>query len=158
MRGVVLIGALFLLCTNAVAVPQERILDVSVNIVANQASAQLEIISPRTDFLVVYVSSLRTFQPLDIPFTVSTVDGDPHNYDLTLAQLSGQCALSGGVVTPLTPSARLDGQPFSALSPGSGSAAPEQAHVLTLTFPNISQAAASQACDGVVAVVAAVTL
>lgn len=156
MRGAFFIGALFLLCAKTIAAPLERVLDVSVNVVVNSASAQLEVVAPRTDFLVVYLSSLGTFQPLDIPFTVRHLDGAHHNYELTLAQLGGQCSVSGGAVSRLTPSARLDGQLFDALSPGHGVANPEQAHVLTLTFPDIPQAAVSQMCDGVAAVVAAV--
>ncbi|MFQ2048379.1 hypothetical protein ACK34J_05450 [Aeromonas veronii] len=158
MRGVFFVGALCLLCTKTIAAPLERVLDVSVNVVVNSASAQLEIIAPRTDFLVVYLSSLGTFQPLDIPFTVRQLDGTDHNYELSLAQLRAQCSASGGVVSQLMPTARLDGQPFDALFPGRGVANPEQAHVLTLTFPGISQAAVSQACDGVAAVIAAVSV
>lgn len=158
MRGVVLIGTLLLLCANAAAAPQIKVLDVSVNVVVDASSAQLEIIAPRTDFLVVYLSSQQTFQPLDIPFTVRSRDGFNHNYELTLAQLSGQCAVSGGMVSPLPLLAHLDGSVFDASNFGYGLADPERAHVLTLTFPNISQAAASQSCDGVAAVVAAVTI
>lgn len=158
MRGVVLIGTLLLLCANAAAAPQIKVLDVSVNVVVDGPSAQLEIVAPRTDFLVVYLSSQQTFQPLDIPFTVRRLDGAYHNYELTLAQLGGQCAVSGGGGSPLTLSAHLDGREFDASNSGHGTAAPEQAHVLTLTFPSISQATVSQVCDGVAAVVASVVI
>lgn len=156
MRRVVFIGTLILWCATVVAAPLERVLTVSVNVVANQSSAQLEIVAPRTDFLVVYLSSLGTFQPLDIPFSVHQIDGASHAYELTLAQLNGQCAAPGMPVSALTLTAALDGKSFNTSSVVRGMADPEQAHVLTLTFPNIPQALTSQACDGVVGVVAAV--
>ncbi|MGL5407776.1 MAG: hypothetical protein ACRDAP_03470 [Shewanella sp.] len=156
MREIFIICTMVLLCANVTAAPLERALNISVNVVVNQSSSQLEIVAPQSDFLVTYLSSLSSFQPLGIPFSVRQIDGASHSYELTLIQLTGMCSLPGGATSALTPSVLLDSNPFDATSPGIGYANPEQAHVLTLIFPAISQANTSQVCNGAVGVVAAV--
>lgn len=156
MRRAVCMWALLWMSTHAFAAPLERVLGVSVNVVVNAASAQLEIVAPVRTYMAVYSSTLRAFHPLDIPFSVRRLDGAYHHYELTLAELNGQCAQSGSAATPLGVSAQLDEKPFDALSPGFGVADPEQAHLLRLTFPSVPQLSVAQTCEGVAAVIAAV--
>ncbi|HDO1331763.1 TPA: hypothetical protein P2Q98_004563 [Aeromonas veronii] len=157
MQGRVFAGIAFMLtCLSAWSAPVERTLRVSVDIVVGQASSTLEIIAPRTDFLVVYLANLRRFQSLDIPFSVRRVDGNAHGYSLSLAQLTGQCELNGAV-NSMVPTLMLDGQSFTSAVSVSGLANPDQAHVLNLVFPNIAQADVSQSCDGAVGIIAAAT-
>lgn len=156
MQRAACVCALLWAWAHAFAAPLERVLGVSVNVVVNTASAQLEIVAPVRTFSAVYSPALRAFHPLDIPFSVRRLDGAYHHYELTLADLRGQCAEPQSAVTSLRVSAQLDEKPFDALSPGLGVANPEQSHLLRLTFPSVPQLTVAQTCEGVAAVIAAV--
>lgn len=161
----ILVGIVFTsICISVWSIPIERVLNISVDIVTHQTSSTLEIISPKTDFLVVYLASQHRFQTLDIPFSVRQVeiksrqvDSNSYGYSLSLAQLTGQCVLASGTVNTLMPILTLDGQVFTSVSPVSGLADPEQAHVLNLVFPNVAQTDEMQSCDGAVGIIVAAT-
>lgn len=146
-----------LICISVWSAPIERMLNISVDIVAHQTSSKLEIIAPKNDFLVVYLTSQHRFQSLDIPFSVRQVDGNSHGYSLSLVPLTGQCVLASGMVNTLMPTLTLDGQSFTSNLSVSGLADPEHEHVLNLVFPNVAQTDEMQSCDGAVGVIAAAT-
>lgn len=152
-----LVGGAISLSGALSATPLEQVLDVSVNIVVNQTSSELEIVAPETDFLVIYLPKIRRFQNLDIPFSVRSVDGSPHRYTLSLVQLTGQCTPAGEAGKTLSLTATLDGQSFTSTHSPTGIASPEQKHMLNLNFPEVSQTVVTQDCEGAVGLVAAET-
>jgi hypothetical protein len=155
-----LIAGLFIgLSGVASATPLARVLDVSVDIVVDRASAELEIVAPKTDFLAVYRAENQRFNVLDIPFRVRSVDSFTQNYTLSLAQLFGACRALNEPVTALSLTTLLDDVPFEPATPSSlYTAAPEREHLLAVTFPQIAQTPASQSCEGSVGVIAAVVI
>lgn len=165
MPSRIFVGVFFtLICISVWSAPIERVLNISVDIVTHQALSTLEIISPKNDFLVVYLASQHRFQSLDIPFSVRQVEinsrqvgSNSSGYSLSLAQLTGQCVLASGTVNTFMPILTLDGQVFTSVSPVSGLADPEQAHVLNLVFPNVVQTDERQSCDGAVGIIVAAT-
>lgn len=141
---------------NVISAPMERVLNVSVNMVVNQQSPQINIVANKTDFLVVYSSSLKRFQSLAIPFSIRQIDGSSHNYLLTIPQVTGQCTPQGAATQIISLSATLDNQIITPTSSFAGTAAPEQAHILNISFPDINQTETSQLCEGTASVIAAV--
>lgn len=143
----------------ASATPLARILDVSVDIVVDQASTELEIIAPETDFSVLYQAVHQRFDTLNIPFQVRSVDGSPHNYTLSLAQLSGVCRIKESAANILSLSTKLDGVAFELGTPSAVYATEsQQKHSLELVFPRVVQISDSQSCDGSIGLIAAVNI
>jgi hypothetical protein len=135
------------------AAPLERVLPVSVNIVTNQTSPDLEIVADKDAFLVVYNTVSQQFLPLNIPFKVHSVGGLSVAYNLSLSQLGGQCDTG----LHLAPSAALDGTDVGLAQPRRFTGT-DNAHVLTLTFPSMPQADLAQQCEGYAGVVAELTV
>lgn len=135
------------------AAPLERVLPVSVSIVANQTSPDLEILADKSAFLVVYDTVLQQFPPLNIPFKVRSVSGLSVAYNLSLSQSGGQC----NGVTPLVPATALDGVGI-VINQSQRFAGIENSHVLTLSFPSLPQSSLVQQCEGYAGVMAELTV
>lgn len=154
MRGCIIdVLVIIMLSLTANAAPLERVLPVSVSIVANQASPGLEIVADKSAFLLIYRPAAQQFLPLDIPFKVRSVSGLSVAYNLSLSQLGGLC----DVVTPLVPTPTLDGTSIVLNQPYRFTGI-EHAHVLTLSFPPVDQGNLTQQCEGYAGVVAELTV
>lgn len=142
-----------MMSSTAGAVPLERLLPVSVNIVTSQASPDLEIVADKTAFGVVYSPSSQQFLPLNIPFKVRSISGLSVAYNLSLSQLGGLC--DGAI--PLIPTPMLDGSGMVLNQPYRFTGV-ENVHMLVLSFPFLPQANLAQQCEGYVGVVAELTV
>lgn len=141
------------------AAPLSRVLDVSVDIVVDRASAELEIISPKVDFLAVYDQKQQRFKMLGIPFQVRSVDGSSQNYTVSIAQLLGSCRKENDSSTALILTTFLDGQLLEFMNPSSiYTASPQREHSLIIDFPQIAPASISQACEGSVGISVAMVI
>lgn len=128
----------------------ERSLPVSVSILVNQSSSDLEIVADKTTFSAIYDAASQRFSPLNIPFTVRSISGQNVNYDLSMAQLAGQC--DGGALS-LTLLAALDGTDIS-LNEKRRAAGIKNSHVMEIKFPYLPQINAVQQCEGSLGIVA----
>ncbi|WP_152607655.1 hypothetical protein [Aeromonas hydrophila] len=157
MRGLIVKNALmslyFIILQNAFSAPIERVLPVTVNIVTNQVSSDLEIVADKSAFLVIYNSKSQQFLPLDIPFKVRSVSGASLAYSLRLSQLGGIC----DGIEPLTPTPALDGI-SATLNESYQFIGMENSHLLTLSFPSLYQTNLTQNCEGYVGVIAELTV
>ncbi|WP_421187453.1 hypothetical protein [Aeromonas enteropelogenes] len=131
----------------------ERAMPVAVNIVTNQGTSDLEIVANKINFLIAYDVSTQQFTPLNIPFKVRSVSGSVVDYGLKVSTLSGLC--DDG--SPLVPAPELDGQTVEVNTQYAFTGA-ENNHVLTLSFPYLSQINVAQQCEGFVGVVAGLTI
>lgn len=141
------------------AIPLSRVLDVSVDIVVDRASAELEIFAPKMDFSVIYVQEQQSFKMLRIPFQVRSVDGSSQNYTVSLSQLLGNCHKRNNTSITLMLTTFLDGQPLEIMTPSLiYTALPQREHSLTIDFPQIVPTSTSQTCEGSVGITVAVVV
>lgn len=132
-----------------VAAPLEKRVQLSVDIIANNPSPDLEILVDRSDFLIVYNQSLQKFLPLNIPLKVRSVSGMSVDYNLSIFQLDGLCDGSG----PLIPTASIDDVAMTLNQPYRFSGI-ENTHLLTLSFPFLSQSMLPGQCSGAAGLIA----
>lgn len=134
------------------AAPLVRELPVSANIVVNQVSPGLDIVANESVFILAYSTGSQQFLPLDILFKVRSISGLSVAYNLSLSQLGGRCD-----AIPLVPVSTLDGADMGLNQPRRFSGI-ENTHVLTLSFPSLSQTSLAQQCEGDVGVIAELTV
>ncbi|HHQ4663925.1 TPA: hypothetical protein ACSPZY_004439 [Aeromonas veronii] len=163
MRSYISFGlGLLILASTCRAAPLEKIVNVSANIVANNSSPRLAILAPRLNFITVYDVPTQRFLSVNIPFSVQSLDGVNHQYDLSLVLLNGRCSTTTpGSYNPLSLVATLDGSEFSLGGPvrsGLWTTSLVGSHVLRVDFPSTLQSPTSQACDGSVGVTATITI
>ncbi|MBV7439413.1 hypothetical protein [Aeromonas sp. sif2416] len=132
------------------AAPIERSLPVSVFIVANQGTSDLEIVADKLIFQSIYDVSLKTFLPLTIPFRVRSVTGQNISYDLFMSHLGAQC---DGQPLSLTVAAMVGGDPI-VLNEKHRFAGIENEHGVVISFPVIPQSGLSQQCEGHIGIIA----
>lgn len=149
-RGVCVIFILLLIVAPiASSAPMERIVPVSVNIVTNQHTLDLEIIANKNSFLLTYSIVSQKFLPINIPFKVKSLSGLLVTYNLSLSQLGGRCDEN----TSLVPTAMLDGADMMVEQLRRFDGVVNE-HVLTLSFPLLPQMDFTLQCEGYVGVVA----
>lgn len=128
----------------------ERNLPVSVFITANQAAPGLEIVADKYIFQSVYDVSLKTFSPLNMPFSVRSVTGKNVSYDLFMSHLSGQCS---DQPLSLAVTSMQGGEPIL-LNEKYRFAGIENEHGVVISFPVIPQSDISQQCEGHIGLIA----
>ena len=118
----------------------------------------LEITAKNTEFVALYSSSLNTFKPLAIPFTVRTLDGNNHNYTIKLQDSQHYCQVKGDEAESLSGvGISLDGTP---LPSGSGSVGfpvlnkKESKHNMRVEFPLIEVVGNEKSCYGTLILIA----
>lgn len=149
-RGLCVILLLLLMVSPiASSAPMERIIPVSVNIVTNQHTLDLEIVASKNSFLLTYGVASQQFLPLNIPFKVKSLGGLLVSYNLSLSQLGGRCDEN----TSLVPTAMLDGTDVRVDQLRRFDGVVNE-HVLTLSFPLLPQMDFTLQCEGYVGVVA----
>lgn len=127
----------------------ERGLPTSVSIVVNQNTKDLEIVADKDSFQTIYDTVEQRFSPLSIPFTVRSVSGNNVAYDLSIAQLMGQCA----DVEALELIAALDGIVVE-LGEKQRFAGIENHHMMVVSFPLLPQSELPRQCDGTASIIA----
>lgn len=132
------------------AAPLERNLPVSVFITANQGAPGMEIVADKYFFQSIYDPSIQSFSPLNIPFSVRSVNGQTVTYDLFMSHLGGGC---NGAPHDLTVAAMLGGGVIN-LDEKHRFAGIENDHGVVISFPVISQSELSQQCEGHIGVIA----
>lgn len=148
-------NAILVWCVSALpffswAVPLERDLPVSVFITANQDGSGLEIVADKYNFISVYDISTKSFFPLNIPFSVRSLNGQNVSYDLFMSHLGGQCA---GKPYSLTVIPMTGGEPV-VLNEKYQFAGIENDHGVVVYFPLIPQLELSQQCEGFIGFIA----
>lgn len=146
----VLVSYLCAFASVAWAAPLERSLPVSVFITANQSAPGLEIDADKYIFQSTYDASTQTFSPLNIPFSVRSVNGQNVSYDLFMSHLGGQC---DGVPIDLTVTALLGGGSIL-INEKHRFAGIENEHGAVISFPVIPQSDVTQQCEGHIGVIA----
>ena len=135
-----------------------------VTIVKNAPSDTIEIKAKQTDFVALYMDSIGTFKPFDIPFTVRSVDGSILKYAIKLQSSQHYCRNEGGVDNALlnVVSTTLDGKafpPFDSGLPGSEGlsiSGKKSEHVMHVLFSSIPQQSVTQICYGTFVLIAEV--
>ena len=118
----------------------------------------LEITAEKTEFVALYSSSLNTFKPLAIPFTVRTLDGANQNYTIKLQDSQHYCQVKGDEAESLSGvGVSLDG---TTLPSGSGAVGfpvlnkKESKHNMRVEFPFIEVVGNQKNCYGTLILIA----
>lgn len=125
----------------------EKTLNVSINIIAQQAGGQLEIETVNNHFLARYIVQEQRFSPLEIPFNVRSISGLNVNYSLSIGSMAGRCAGNEILLT-----SNLDGMPI-AINDKRQYSGTDVPHSLVIDFPILPQLTQTFFCEGHVSIV-----
>ncbi|WP_394230856.1 hypothetical protein [Shewanella colwelliana] len=154
MRFICLCFCLF--AGSSLAAVVEKTFNPQVTIVKNTPSDSLRITIEQSDFISTYSLSLETFQPINIPFTVHSINDTPLDYTIKLQDSQHHCREDGQTERALSGvRTTLDGVEFAVKGEGvEVSDSKESAHLMYVEFPKVSQIEVEQACYGTFIVIA----